>query len=99
MLFDMKCSPFVDETTTDLRKSIKFTKNQTLILEAGFKLDNYPNNSHIKKLAEQTQLSEAQVYSWYKRKREKLKQEDREFRTPTCVRTLYACMYTRTSII
>ena len=88
MLFHTQCVPFVDETSTNFRKVKRFTEDQILTLQAGFKYDIYPNNSRLKQLAEQTKLTEAQVYRWHQRTRKRLKQGDCEFRTPPCVCTI-----------
>ena len=55
--------------------------------------DTYPTESGVKQLANQTKLTEKQLFRWFGRQRMKLKQEESEFRPPTFVFTIAIFVY------
>ena len=47
-----------------------------LILESAFAKNPYPEKSTLKELAQKVELDESRVYSWFAKKRNKLKNLD-----------------------
>ena len=60
-----------------------FSENQILALEQAFAIHPYPNKSTVTHLVKETLLRKKQIYTWFYRKRKKLKVNQEELALST----------------
>lgn len=77
---------------------MRFTQKQKKVLESKFADHPYPNQSIVREVAKQVNLTIKQVREWAARRRKKIRGGKCDEAQSTCESTLYACFWEKVGL-